>query len=448
MAPPPITEDYYLVLEVKQDDAIATITRSYRRLALKHHPDRNITTAAAATEAFQRLGRAHDTLKDTSTRRDYDLIYSSITRSQAGGSKTQAPRPPPAPTPQSEADSEAAQTKTQARRPPPAPTPQSEADSEAVQIAALLKSKQERAARWQTKKTALVASMRELQRAIAILEQEIKNLDNISAAEATVEARTAAVKARNRFAKRAEESEEEKARKDIKRQERKMEKDMKERRVESKEVDLKRAQVLYDTAKAEIDAADRCEDEKIQAVQAKGRARDDHERAAKERFESERLAKTCKQQEQQEERERVERERQTEIRMEQEKHRMEQQRADQAAADQIAEQRAAQRARQEEDSKLRQKVINDEVKRRRDLVSPYGGPQSNAHNTHGFVQQSHGSSRKNGHLTCLHGGWWDKVQGRKRCPECSDVWMYMLKCPDCAMKACPKCQSSIRGRNS
>ncbi|KAK4888652.1 hypothetical protein LTR27_012496 [Elasticomyces elasticus] len=426
MAPPPITEDYYLVLEVKQSDASETITRSYRRLALKLHPDRNITATAAATEAFQRLGRAYEALSDISKRRDYDLIYPSITRSHPGGSRTQAPRPFPA------------------------STPQSEAASEAVQIATLQKSKQERAARWQTKKTALVASMRELQRTIASLEQEIKNLDSISAAEAAVEAR------KNSWGtwlvsplfKKVEESEEEKARKCVKRQERKMEKDMKERRIESRKADLRREKALYDTAKAEIDAADCCEDAKIQAAQAKGRARDDRERAAKARSESERLAKIYKQQrEQQEERERVERERLVKIWQQQEKQRMEQQRADQAAADQMAKQYAAQRARQEEDSRRRQNIINDEAKRRRDFDSRYGGPQSNLRSTYGFAQQSHGSSRKVGRSTCGHDGWWDKVQGRMQCPECSDVWTYLLECPNCAIKACPKCLSSVKGRN-
>ncbi|KAK5681873.1 hypothetical protein LTS10_006406 [Elasticomyces elasticus] len=425
MAPPPITEDYYLVLEVKQSDAMGTITSSYRRLALKLHPDRNITTTAAATEAFQRLGRAYETLSDISKRRDYDLIYPSIIRSHPGGSKTQAPRPPPA------------------------PTPQSEAASEAVQIAKLQKSKKERAARWQTKKTALVASMRELQRTIASLEQEIKNLDSISAAEVAVEAR------KNSWGtwlvsplfKKVEESEEEKARKGVKRQERKMEKDMKERRIESRKADLRREKALYDTAKAEIDAADRCEDEKIQAVQAKGRAREDRERAAKARSESERLAKIYQQQrEQQEEQERVERERLTRIWRQQEEQRMEQQREDQAAADVMAEYYAAQRARQEEDSRRRQKIIDDEAKRRRDFDSRYAGTQSNIYNTHGFAEHSYSSSRKIDRSGCLHDIWWDKAQGRMQCPECSDVWMYMLECPKCSMKACPKCQSSIRGR--
>ena len=51
MAPAPITEDYYMVLEVGQTATPELVIRSYKRLALKLHPDRN--TKRDATEAFQ-----------------------------------------------------------------------------------------------------------------------------------------------------------------------------------------------------------------------------------------------------------------------------------------------------------------------------------------------------------------------------------------------------------
>ncbi len=51
MAPAQITEDYYMVLEVGQTAAPELIIRSYKRLALKLHPDRN--AKHDATEAFQ-----------------------------------------------------------------------------------------------------------------------------------------------------------------------------------------------------------------------------------------------------------------------------------------------------------------------------------------------------------------------------------------------------------
>ena len=49
----PITEDYYMILEVEQNASPQSIVSSYRRLALKLHPDRN--AKHDATEAFQRV---------------------------------------------------------------------------------------------------------------------------------------------------------------------------------------------------------------------------------------------------------------------------------------------------------------------------------------------------------------------------------------------------------
>jgi hypothetical protein len=45
------TEDYYTVLELNQNATREEIVKSYKRLALKRHPDRNMEKDA--TEAFQ-----------------------------------------------------------------------------------------------------------------------------------------------------------------------------------------------------------------------------------------------------------------------------------------------------------------------------------------------------------------------------------------------------------
>jgi hypothetical protein len=51
MATLSVTEDYYKILEVDQSATSQFIVSSYRRLALKIHPDRN--AKKGATEAFQ-----------------------------------------------------------------------------------------------------------------------------------------------------------------------------------------------------------------------------------------------------------------------------------------------------------------------------------------------------------------------------------------------------------
>lgn len=53
MAPVKVIEDYYAVLEVVQTATPEMITRSYKRLALRDHPDRN--KKDDATEVFQRV---------------------------------------------------------------------------------------------------------------------------------------------------------------------------------------------------------------------------------------------------------------------------------------------------------------------------------------------------------------------------------------------------------
>lgn len=55
MAPSPIIEDYYMILEVEQTATPEVIRKSYRRLALKRHPDRN--GKYDTTEAFQLVSR-------------------------------------------------------------------------------------------------------------------------------------------------------------------------------------------------------------------------------------------------------------------------------------------------------------------------------------------------------------------------------------------------------
>ena len=47
---------------------------------------------------------------------------------------------------------------------------------------------------------------------------------------------------------------------------------------------------------------------------------------------------------------------------------------------------------------------------------------------------------------CRHDGWWSKVQGRTECPKCDEIWTYLLQCPGCQMKACPRYQAAIRPR--
>ncbi|KAG9235545.1 DnaJ domain-containing protein, partial [Amylocarpus encephaloides] len=63
-------EDFYEVLGVPDFAELDVLREAYRKLALLLHPDKN--RRPTATEEFQRLGRAWDTLRDPERRVAYD----------------------------------------------------------------------------------------------------------------------------------------------------------------------------------------------------------------------------------------------------------------------------------------------------------------------------------------------------------------------------------------
>ncbi|MDP6538265.1 MAG: molecular chaperone DnaJ [Planctomycetota bacterium] len=75
--------DYYEVLGVDRNASAADIKRSYRKLALQHHPDRNPDDEAAAT-AFKEAAEAYDVLGDEEKRRQYDQ-FGHAAFGQGGG---------------------------------------------------------------------------------------------------------------------------------------------------------------------------------------------------------------------------------------------------------------------------------------------------------------------------------------------------------------------------
>lgn len=55
MAPLPPDFDLYEALEVPRDASAQDIVAAYHRLALVHHPDRNLEDGDAAKVSFQRV---------------------------------------------------------------------------------------------------------------------------------------------------------------------------------------------------------------------------------------------------------------------------------------------------------------------------------------------------------------------------------------------------------
>lgn len=68
----PTYKDYYKVLEVDYDATEENIRLSYRRLALKWHPDKH-KGDNAVTAKFQEINEAYTVLIDPVKRFDYDI---------------------------------------------------------------------------------------------------------------------------------------------------------------------------------------------------------------------------------------------------------------------------------------------------------------------------------------------------------------------------------------
>lgn len=74
---------HYDMLGVPNDATLEVIKKSYKKLAMKWHPDKNPSNAEEASEMFKLISEAYDTLSDPQKRRDYDMELS-------GGFDTQA----------------------------------------------------------------------------------------------------------------------------------------------------------------------------------------------------------------------------------------------------------------------------------------------------------------------------------------------------------------------
>ncbi|KJA23016.1 hypothetical protein HYPSUDRAFT_66731 [Hypholoma sublateritium FD-334 SS-4] len=76
--PTPDTLDYYQILEIEEDATADEIKRSFRRLALIHHPDKNHTDTEQATQRFAALQQAYEVLSDEQERAWYDSHRASL----------------------------------------------------------------------------------------------------------------------------------------------------------------------------------------------------------------------------------------------------------------------------------------------------------------------------------------------------------------------------------
>ena len=77
--------DYYEVLGVSKSASADEIKKSYRRLAMKHHPDRNKDGDSGSETKFKEAKEAYEVLKDPEKRAAYDQFGHDGLRARTGG---------------------------------------------------------------------------------------------------------------------------------------------------------------------------------------------------------------------------------------------------------------------------------------------------------------------------------------------------------------------------
>src|SRR3954462_7650033 len=76
--------DYYEVLGVGRTATEAEVTKAYRKLAMQHHPDRNVGDPEAEVR-FKEVTEAYEVLRDPQKRERYDRHGHAGVASGAGG---------------------------------------------------------------------------------------------------------------------------------------------------------------------------------------------------------------------------------------------------------------------------------------------------------------------------------------------------------------------------
>jgi molecular chaperone DnaJ len=77
--------DYYEVLGVDKNSDDKQIKKAYKRLAMKHHPDRNTENKESSEKKFKEIQEAYSILSDSQKRSAYDQFGHDAVNGNAGG---------------------------------------------------------------------------------------------------------------------------------------------------------------------------------------------------------------------------------------------------------------------------------------------------------------------------------------------------------------------------
>jgi DnaJ-class molecular chaperone len=72
-----MSESFYEILEIPQTSCLDEIKKSYRRLSMIYHPDKNKNNPDA-TAKFQKISEAYETLGDSDKKKEYDYTMRGI----------------------------------------------------------------------------------------------------------------------------------------------------------------------------------------------------------------------------------------------------------------------------------------------------------------------------------------------------------------------------------
>ena len=67
-----MSKSYYDVLEISKDADENEIKKSFRKMATKWHPDKNLNNREEATEKFKEISQAYEILSDPEKKEKYD----------------------------------------------------------------------------------------------------------------------------------------------------------------------------------------------------------------------------------------------------------------------------------------------------------------------------------------------------------------------------------------
>ncbi|TFB02792.1 DnaJ-like protein subfamily B member 11 [Trichoderma ghanense] len=442
MAPSQATEDYYKFLGIPQSAGKDAIRASYRKLALKYHPDRNpnnpqataqfqlvrsgltvnvtATTNADRMYPFQ-LEAAYSTLFDPERRRIYDLQYDSIKRTSATPDTSKNPPPP-------QADSSDHLYKLQI-------------DKLDAAIQQLRNREDELAGQLSKARKECNESQMSLDRLQAVADMDAKEEANRNSWYGYF------------FSK--QQSEEEKQARQRRMVDNRAARTVREAELNRLKTRVNTTQSLLDDLRRQI-LAKVMEKHRLQGQESK-------------RQEAIRLAELRRQQAMQKEREERAREEADRRRREEQAERM--RKAQEAEREWRAEE--AERRRAQEAERIRR--AQEARKHKEDLEEFFRQFQEdlpknfNTGETHQGARQTKTSSERTQRGTgsrtgnsapgrsakapedrkssCLHRSWWEKEEGRHECERCLDTTRrFAFRCPSCCMVACAGCRDILKRR--